>query len=370
MPIIRLCNLLLLILMTSGCATAPSQPKTPISRAPQLISQNLINVLFQINSLHPQSVTLLLPAVEEPPEPFAEALSLALQQAGYALRTTGGDANTVAVSYSMKRSVGGSDGVVNTYILNMGSVSVRRAYRPTDDGWVIPVSSMQIRGADISRVVLNDDIFLRAAERVVAAEIVVDTLKKLAPSEATLPQIVLAKPVLQPGPRPQLQQPLLQQQPLPQAISTEPNRASSEQDQLSDRVAAIQNAPKQNLRNTGVSNFAEILNPMSTVNETVLVFGDDSLRLGSANKERVNQFVSQYHPENDVFSVTGCSHGPSARAGGQKALALGRADRVKQALMFAGVPENKILDEACWANEQFDKRMPRRGVVLSIKRSG
>ena len=358
MPIIRIFGLLLLTGLVGGCSTAPSKPNTPPSRAPELITQNLINVLFQINSVHPQAVTLLVPPAKSPKDPFADALNRSLQLAGYALRTTGGDASTVPVSYSVKRSVDASSGAVNTYTLNMGHVSVRRAYQPTDDGWATPVSSMQIRGADVSQVLVNDDMFLRAG-------------RPTTEPGFNLQAPALPKRVEPPNAVVQAEAPQLVQPPtavLPETFPSKPSGESSVQAEQSQQIAAIQSAPKQNLRHLGQSNFAEVLNPLSTVNEAILVFEDDSVQLGASNKERVHQFVSQYNPEQDVFSVTGCSHGPTAHIGGQKALAIGRANRVREALMFAGVPESKILDEACWASEQFDERMPRRGVVLSIKR--
>lgn len=426
---IQLVSLVMLIGIVSGCATAPSKPPVPPSKASRLISQDLVNVLFQVNSLHPQRVTLLLPEAKQAQEPFEESLKQSLRQVGYALRTAGGDASTVSVSYSVNRSVDVSSGEVSTYTVNMGPVSVRRAYQPTDDGWVTPMSGMQIRGTDGSRLILDDSIFQRVPDQVVEAEPNPDSPTDIGPIEhtpvipndITPPAAVADEPVKQRAPQsiPLVETPLVEtpqeapeelaenppkdlrhlglklpqpeQQLAPQDLTqpaqagqrarqalrqnqarglTEPKLENPNQKELSKRVAELQNGPKQNMRDLGgFSNFAEILDSMSTVNEAVLVFADDSTRLGSINKDRVNQLVSQYNPELDVFSVTGCSHGPSSYTGGQEALALGRADRVKEALMFAGVPQSKILDEACWAEEQFDNRMPRRGVVLSIKRS-
>ena len=122
------------------------------------------------------------------------------------------------------------------------------------------------------------------------------------------------------------------------------------------------------MRDLGQSNFTDILQELGTVEETILTFGNDSTRMGPNNKQRVKQFVELFDPERDVFSVIGCSHGNTNVEGGQEALARGRALRVKEELQFAGIPHDKILHEGCWAGEQFDKRMPRRGVVLTIKR--
>jgi len=130
----------------------------------------------------------------------------------------------------------------------------------------------------------------------------------------------------------------------------------------------LSDKPTRNMRDIGESNFEATLNDFSLVRETILTFGDDSLRLGDLNKTRVQQFVELFAEESDVFSIIGCSHGPTRRDFGQQGLALGRAKRVRDELLFSGVPKERILDEGCWAEESFDERFPRRGVVLSLLR--
>lgn len=206
MPTIRAFVLLIILGLVSACASTPSKLESPPSKASELISQNLTNVLFQINSLDPQQVNLLLTFTGDNRNPFAKALTRSLQQSGYAIRTSGGDANTVDVSYSVKRVIDSSHGELNTYTLNIGPISVRRTYQPTGDGWVIPTSNMQVRGADISQIVSNDDIFLRTNELVAPAEIKLEVPTEIEP--------VVKVPVLHPVPRlPRVQaEPLLSQQ--------------------------------------------------------------------------------------------------------------------------------------------------------------
>jgi len=99
----------------------------------------------------------------------------------------------------------------------------------------------------------------------------------------------------------------------------------------------------------------------------VLVFPNDSLRLGAANKSYIVNLAKTFDPETEIFSVIGCSHGKSAIENGNEILANGRANRVKEALMLAGVGEQYIYDEGCWAPQVFDDVMPRRGVLLTRK---
>ncbi len=36
--------------------------------------------------------------------------------------------------------------------------------------------------------------------------------------------------------------------------------------------------------------------------------------------------------------------------------------------MLAGIDSDKVLEEGCWAGVYYDEVMPRRGVVVTIKR--
>ena len=124
----------------------------------------------------------------------------------------------------------------------------------------------------------------------------------------------------------------------------------------------------QNVFELGGSNFETILAEHHVVDEQVLTFANDSLRLGELNKQFVEKMVEDFNGKTDIFSIIGCSLGPTQVAGGNAALALGRANRVREALLFAGVPENLILDEGCWAGDTDLNTLPRRGVVVTLNR--
>ena len=57
--------------------------------------------------------------------------------------------------------------------------------------------------------------------------------------------------------------------------------------------------------------------------------------LGERNKRLVRRAVEAFDPERDMFSIVGCSLGPTSIPNGNEALALGRANRVKEELLFA-----------------------------------
>lgn len=119
-----------------------------------------------------------------------------------------------------------------------------------------------------------------------------------------------------------------------------------------------------NMYVTGSRIFKEYEDTLSGI----LVFPNDFLVLGASNKDYPQDLAQTFDPETEIFSVVGCSHGKSSIDQGNEKLANGRANRLKDALMVAGISEEYIYDEGCWASQHFDEVMPRRGVLLTRKK--
>lgn len=408
-----------LVLLVACSSVVPKAERETINPA-ELVSLDLVNVINQVHNLHPSSTSLLMPVESTRNDEFAQMLMRALQQAGYAIRTQGAVSQSKPVSYLVSQRIDENQASIVTYTVHVGEVSLRRSYRQESDGWISPVAAMQIKGADASQLSINDEIFNRSTGAWS------DSVDTSVPSDLPAPDPVLPglqparPPVSEPDPSPKTVETMASQSPstldnaepssvqpseslmissgpdrIEQVASTKwpesitplsrrtplkkvrplldiaaPGLAGTNDAQLYSQYSKLQLFSTDNVRELGQSNFAEMLQEMGTVKETILTFNNDSTRLGVNNKERVKHFVAQFDPDRDVFSVIGCSHGNTAVQGGQQALALGRALRVKQELQFAGIPDNRILEEGCWASERFDERMPRRGVVLSLKRRG
>ena len=124
---------------------------------------------------------------------------------------------------------------------------------------------------------------------------------------------------------------------------------------------------RRNLHDGRGSNYARRFEAYDDVATATLVFPDDSLRLGTEQKGTIADYAERFRPGTDVVSVIGCSHGDSDLPNGNALLANGRANRVREALVYAGVPAEQVLDEGCWADSYHDP-FPRRGVVLTLKR--
>ena len=77
--------------------------------------------------------------------------------------------------------------------------------------------------------------------------------------------------------------------------------------------------------------------------------------------------LDDFNSSSDLISVIGCSHGKSKIADGNKRLALGRARRVMDELLYNEVPADRLYDEGCWAGVE-QKTLPSRGVIVTLRR--
>ncbi|PID61859.1 MAG: hypothetical protein CSB44_05110 [Gammaproteobacteria bacterium] len=125
-----------------------------------------------------------------------------------------------------------------------------------------------------------------------------------------------------------------------------------------------------NLAGKDQSIFAETFVSYDNVEEQIIVFPNDSAQLGSANRYLVNNFAKRFVDATDLIHVVGCSNGITGEGVENETLAIDRGERVKEALMYAGVPEDRIMSEGCWSGEAGSQPYPSRGVVMTLKRTG
>ena len=381
----------------ASCTSIPSQPSVDnvtsagsVSRFNELVARDVVSVLAQINELSPGSTVLGTSSDSWRPGDFADALEYEFASVGYAIRSVGTGPGTLLMGYSVAdNSVpvpDGQEGLSQTVTVTAGDIAVRRSYLITTAGEVSPLGQMQIRGVDASTLTLQGDIFSDPAPNSVPADgprsqdPIQDT-----PEEITRPaeQIVQSTPSAVPV----------------EELSNSPSDSALQPDTRSNQVLpATAQAPKQttfldlvapsvpvtkaatpvldtqqtrqtqNVMDLQQSNFEDLFADMGIVGEKVLTFANDSTRMGDSNKVRLRELVKDFNAESDVFSVVGCSLGQTNYSGGQEGLARGRATRVRDELLYAGIPDDNIVEEGCWAEEAFDLRMPRRGVVITLKR--
>lgn len=307
----------------------------------RLIAADFVAALIDIPSLSPAHTSMV---TDEPDSRFALLLLGALQDAGYELRIGGGQGSGESGDESDDGGGGGGGGGGGkatldwriepdtasnrsdrwTFTVEAGGISLRRRYRVADDG-VSPVTPMRVTGASEAGPLREHN----------------------------------------PGPVPS---PLIETRrtPMPRAMPTGAKRAGD--DREADREAGgEEGGGVPNLFRTGVSRHAARLSGHRVMRSTVLVFPNDSLRLGRDNKRQVVDIVERFDAARDLLSVIGCSHGATALTNGNERLALGRAERVRDEIASAGIALDRVLDEGCWAGRGH-ATMPPRGVVITHHR--
>lgn len=115
--------------------------------------------------------------------------------------------------------------------------------------------------------------------------------------------------------------------------------------------------------------FATLLNQRERIAREIIIFPNDSMRLGEEGKRRITQLLRRFSERQDLINVVGCSNGHTNLKIGNEGLALGRAKRITEELLAMGVPSRSILDDACWSGDSDEERFPNRGVVVDVMRS-
>lgn len=318
-------------LSLTACSSLPfkmpwSDPD-PVDYA--LISENLVDAVAQYPRLNPLLATVQVP---RPDNAFERHVHEEMRTRGYKVESVNAEEDGLAVVARVQSRGNDATNAAPLYILSVGQTSVERRYQLVD-GQTQPASQMIVRGADERVMVTNDE--------------------QVFPDTDALYRSVLFQPPAEPAA-------------LPEPVSAAPEIAAANSvDEIAPEPGST--LIKQNLYDSRQSNYTSLFSDYEEVEKSVLVFPNDSLQLGDANKQIIERYVSEMDPSTDILSVIGCSHGNTAINNGNSLLAVGRANRVKEAFMFSGVDHDLVMEEGCWAPVLFEE-MPNRGVVLTLKR--
>ena len=348
---IRVSTCALLVIALSACGTSPKKTVTqPVSASEgsliasnqsvaALVARDLVGVMSQIDAIAPAQTVLY---ANRPEDQFGEQMVAALQDAGYRLRLAQADQEPL-LSYIIEQDITKSD---YTVIVTAGMIKVKRRYSVNElQQMVQPASSIYVLGASGDNIEVNDALFANQRPSSLASngaqsdETPVAFATPVASKKEIVKNALVPEPVVEPKPAANI------------ALNSD-----------------LKPKTKLNMYQTRQSNFEALLDQFDTVRREIMVFPNDSLVMGSTNKQLTTQMVTNFRADSDVVSIIGCSHGKSAIDDGNQILANGRAERVKDEFILAGVQAELVLHEACWANVHFDEMMPRRGVVVTHKR--
>lgn len=300
-----------------------------------LISENLVDLLAQYPRLDPRMAVV---QVSAPDNRLEETVHEQMRSRGYKIEKTGESDDGMLVEASIQPSDAGTANSAPLYVLSAGSMTVQRSYTVVD-GQTQPAGPIVVRGADEKPLMLNDAQLFPNSNSVYSSV-------QFLPAAETKP-VAIEEPVVA---MPEIAAAI----PIPVQVGSLEQYSSTFDSNLFDKG--------------GQSNFSDLFAEYQEVDSNVLVFPNDSLQLGDINKQIIEQYVEKMDPSTDVLSVIGCSHGDTAiENNGNALLAIGRANRVKEAFMFSGISHDLIVEEGCWAPMVFEG-LPSRGVVLKLKR--
>lgn len=307
-----------------GAETAQSDGQTfdeSFSKS-EFIANDFLAVIVRVKEFIPGTTqfTASLPRTR-----YGEILMEGVRQAGFNI-LLGPDSHRPRLSYDIDLPSGDPQNL-HTFYVSVGHVHLKRSYEIVDDR-IAPASAMLMAGLEFSdlRPVGVDSVSSRRPQPVESSsEDYPDTNSGL--SDLKVPH-------------------------LNRLLSSDTAWNPLESNMYESRTSVYEPL------------FADSSATYTELSSQILVFPNDSLILGDENKLYLRQLVDRMQAGRDVIRIIGCSHGKTNLNDGNQRLARGRAVRVREELLHAGVDDASILHEACWANQHFDEMMPRRGVVI------
>lgn len=337
-------------LLLSACATQNNLPDSaaeaspadrfgmgnPVSAIDRTMANDISGVLTQIFD----SVGTTIQVNTDTTDPIRDHLIEKFSQAGYGIQQVSADQGSNFLSYN-KQETQVDDKTRIKFAVTIGAIDVSREYFLTGPNSLATASTFRLSG---TRAPVSVNEKTSARKQVPNADFSAVTYVASLNLEEQVPVISLITPDL-----------------VNQVASIQSSAPSL-------NALNSSNVEVNNLFYAEASTFSSLLDNRERIARQVVVFGNDSMILGDTNKLIIDQFVNNRVADKDLISLVGCSNGPTALEIGNEGLALGRAQRVTQALVARGIARDRILDEGCWAPVSAGDKFPGRGVVLELWR--
>jgi len=364
-----------LIAVLGGCAGMDRRAEPVETDQARLVARDFVSALTQLRGFTPTNTML---QVRPPATPFGEELTDELRRAGFGLQMVAeDDSGPLLVSYDAKAFEADDAGRSVGYRLRVGAIELGREYE-VRGGRVFPMTALSVRGTRISESPLDNAIF----DRNVAAE-----ARTAEPMPEQEPGRVDGTDGVDPPMEPSILLPPLDdnrsqagwqevsdsgglQNDAVTSRASRPEIPRADPDRPATVPPARGQAPiewgPQDVLSLGGESFAAVADGYEIEEQEVLMFSDDSTRLRKANRPRLESLVSSFDPATEVITVLGASHGPTGMPGRNRALAIGRADRIRVELLALGLDPDKVIEGGSWSTEKSPGL--DRGVIVSVHR--
>jgi len=319
----------------------------------KLAAEDLSSAFLQIPQLDPRSTTLEVPRRTTE---YGRALLDELSSAGYTIRKVDVPSGGKRLIYSESQTAS-ADGGKFTARLGYKDVVLMRGYEERDSG-LYPSTNLRVMGAS-AEIVLDDSMFTTQDARQIFPNTVeyvggrtqVASLQQ--PVTTTVDTVVAVEE----------QAPVVEQTSLAVPETIEGGNQILSYKKLGGDISELENQ-----YTLGESNFQETIDDLEPVIKQIIVFPNDSMRLGRKGKAQLREVADEFSRQTDYVSIVGCSHGNTSIKNGNEILAKGRVIRVADEYQRLGIDPDRILAEGCWAPVHFDEEFPRRAVVVNLFR--
>ena len=329
-----------LLLFCAGCASLSSDnnnQQVPLvgDKAAAVIIDDLTAVLAQL--MDPLDVTVQF---RVPQTAYGRAVVDELRSRSFGMQRVSDDQGVRFLEYSESVSTGSDKAKQFEYKIALGSVSVERVYE-FKKGRIFPHAPMVVRGSR-SSAALETELFVESGSDLGYTHQI--DYRERDMEEIRVPRVSLVTGEL---------------------VS---EIASSTLDLPEEVGINATNTETNNIYYTNESNFSKITRNYREIHRDIIMFADDSMRLGREGKKQVRDVMTRFDKDRDFINLIGCSQGVTKNALGNEGLALGRSKRVFEEFVALGAPRASLLDEGCWAPEASQARYPGRAVVVILKR--
>ncbi len=334
-----------------GCSSLPSgkhansipenQEITVRTQTPMLTADNemISDLMSAIIQIYPPTETTVQVSIAPSSKEYKQVVQ-ALALKGYGVKRVSSDQGSMLVVVDKTSEVAENNFTGSTIRIGIGPVSVGRSYEHDSANETRPVSPFRLYGTRATIGVASTHFGAKSMPN-----------KLVSDAEYAAPDL------------------LKERLPALSLITPELVRRVAENTAGSLEFTSL-NSSQVEVNNLffADSTFESILDNYEPIEELVVIFPNDSIIMGSENRQLIRLFTETFVEESDVISVIGCSNGPTASELGNAGLALGRGERVTNEIIQTGVPRDKVLDEGCWASQGGVKGLPGRGVKLQLLR--